>query len=161
MSLNHCNVKSFLAGVSLLVSFLVASILASPFLDALALRVEEIETGEVVDRSASGVTGIGADALRAARGELSRVVFFLIVVGILMALGVLIPGAQLITGPLIVGFAIFFLPLDYASYTLDRRCLSFRERRHWLMSNKPTVVGFGSAAFLICALPGLNFPRIA
>ena len=74
-----------------------------------------------------------------------------------MLLGVAIPGAQLVTGPLIVGLTIFFLPLDYASFTLDRRQLSFREKRDWLMENKPPVVGFGSAAFLICVVPGLNF----
>ncbi len=84
-------------------------------------------------------------------------IFFLLVVGSLMLLGVVIPGAQLVTGPLIVGCTIFFLPLDYASFTLDRRQLSFREKRNWLMENKPPVVGFGSAAFLICVVPGLNF----
>jgi CysZ protein len=146
-----------LVGVSLLVSFLVASILASPFLDVLSSRVEAIEAGEILDRTASGFKGICADALRAAREELRLVVFFLLVVGSLGVLGFVIPGAQLVTGPLIVGFTIFFLPLDYASYTLDRRCLSFREKRDWLMANKPPVVGFGSAAFLICVLPGLNF----
>jgi CysZ protein len=146
-----------IAAVSLLVSFLVASILASPFLDALSYRVEAIEAGKVLDEAASGLLGVSADALRAAREELRRVVFFLLVVGSLTVLGVLIPGAQLVTGPLTVGFAIFFLPLDYGSYTLDRRCLSFREKRHWLMSNKPPVIGFGFAAFLICAMPGLNF----
>ena len=52
---------------------------------------------------------------------------------------------------------VFFLPLDYASYALDRRRLSCREKRLWLMANKPAVVGFGVAAFLTCLVPGLNF----
>jgi CysZ protein len=146
-----------IAGVSLLISFLVASILASPFLDTLSFRAEAIQVGEVVDESASGVLGLGTDALRAMREELRRVFFFLLVVGSLTVLGIVIPGAQLVSGPLIVGITILFLPLDYASYTLDRRQLSFREKRDWLMGNKPPVVGFGSAAFLICVVPGLNF----
>jgi CysZ protein len=78
----------------------------------------------------------------------------------LALLGFVIPGAHLVTGPSIVGFAIFFLPLDYASYTLDRRRYSFRQKRTWLMANKPVVVGFGCAAFLICWVPGLNFLAI-
>ena len=53
--------------------------------------------------------------------------------------------------------SIFFLPLDYASYALDRRQLTFRDKRAWLLSNKPAVAGFGAAAFLTCAVPGLNF----
>jgi len=145
------------AGVVLLVSFLVANVLASPFLDVLASRVEWIETGAVEENAASGLIGSGVDVLRALREELRRVVFFLLVVGSLVSLGFLIPGAHLLTGPLIVVFAIFFLPLDYASYTLDRRRYSFRQKRIWLMTNKPAVVGFGGAAFLICWVPGLNF----
>jgi uncharacterized protein involved in cysteine biosynthesis len=146
-----------IAGVSLLISFLVANILASPFLDALSYRVEAIRAGKVIDESASGILGLGTDALRSMREELRRVVFFLLVVGGLSALGLVIPGAQLVTGPLILAIAIVFLPLDYASYTLDRRQLSFREKRNWLMENKPPIVGFGCAAFLICVVPGLNF----
>lgn len=145
------------AGVVLLVSFLVANVLASPFLDVLASRVEWIETGAVEENAASGLIGSGVDVLRALREELRRVIFFLLVVGSLVSLGFLIPGAHLLTGPLIVVFAIFFLPLDYASYTLDRRRYSFRQKRIWLMTNKPAVVGFGGAAFLICWVPGLNF----
>jgi len=148
---------AMIAGVVLLVSFLVANVLASPFLDVLASRVELIETGAVEEDAPSGLMGTGADALRSLREELRRAAFFLAVVGSLVLLGFLIPGAHLLTGPSIVVFAIFFLPLDYASYTLDRRRYSFRQKRIWLMANKPAVVGFGGAAFLICWVPGLNF----
>ena len=146
-----------LAGVVLLVAFLFANVLASPFLDVLASRVEWIETGAVEEDAASGLIGSGVEALRALREELRRAVFFLFVVGSLASLGFLIPGAHLLSGPLIVVFAVFFLPLDYASYTLDRRRFSFRQKRIWLMANKPAAVGFGGAAFLICWVPGLNF----
>ncbi len=145
-----------MAGVGLLAAFLVANILASPFLDALAHRVELIETGRVVDDAPSGLLGSAADIVRSLREELRKTFFFLSVVAVLSFLGMVIPGAQLLTGPAIIGFAIFFLPLDYASYALDRRRLSFRQKQQWLGSNKPAVVGFGAAAFLICAVPGLN-----
>jgi len=148
---------AMVAGVVLLISFLVANVLASPFLDVLASRVEWIETGAIEEDAASGLIGSGVDVLRALREELRRAVFFLVVVGSLVSLGFLIPGAHLLTGPSIVVFAIFFLPLDYASYTLDRRRYSFRQKRIWLMTNKPAAVGFGGAAFLICWVPGLNF----
>ncbi len=146
-----------IAGVGLVVSFLIASVLASPFLDTLARRVEEIEVGETPEEGSSGLLGSGAEVLRSVREELRKTVFFIAVIGSLTAVGFVVPGAQLLTGPAILGFAILFLPLDYASYTLDRRRLSFRQKRLWLVSNKPEVVGFGVAAFLICAVPGLNF----
>ena len=145
------------AGVVLLISFLVANVLASPFLDVLAGRVELIETGVVEEDADSGLIGTGAEVFRSLREELRRAVFFLVVVGSLVLVGFLIPGAHLLTGPSIVVFAIFFLPLDYASYTLDRRRYSFRQKRIWLMANKPAAVGFGGAAFVICWVPGLNF----
>ncbi len=145
-----------IAGVSLLAAFLVANVLASPFLDLLSYRVELIESGRVVDEASSGLLGSVSDVARSLREEMRKTFFFLAVVGTLSLFGLLIPGAQLLTGPAIVGFAIFFLPLDYASYALDRRRLTFREKQHWLRSNKPAVVGFGVAAFLTCAVPGLN-----
>ena len=148
------------AGVVLLVSFLVANVLASPFLDVLASRVELIETGVLEEDAPTGLVGTGADVLRSLREELRRALFFLAVVASLGLLGFVIPGAHLVTGPAIVGFAIFFLPLDYASYTLDRRRYSFRQKRTWLMANKPVVAGFGCAAFAICWVPGLNFLAI-
>ena len=146
-----------IAGVGLVVSFLIANVLASPFLDTLAQRVEEIEMGATPEEESSGLLGSGAEVLRSVREELRKTVFFLAVLVGLTAIGFMVPGAQLLTGPAIVGFTIFFLPLDYASYTLDRRRLSFRQKRLWLESNKPAVVGFGMAAFFICAVPGLNF----
>ena len=148
------------AGVALLISFLVANVLASPFLDVLASRVELIETGVVEEDAPTGLIGTGADVLRSLREELRRALFFLAVIASLALLGFVIPGAHLVTGPAMVGFAIFFLPLDYASYTLDRRRYSFRQKRTWLMANKPVAMGFGCAAFTICWVPGLNFLAI-
>ena len=153
-------VFAVVAGLALLISFLVANVLASPFLDVLASRVELIETGVVEEDAPTGLIGTGADVLRSLREELRRALFFLAVVVSLALLGFVIPGAHLVTGPAIVGFAIFFLPLDYASYTLDRRRYSFRQKRTWLMANKPVVVGFGCAAFMICWVPGLNLLAI-
>ena len=146
-----------IAAVLLLISFLVANVLASPFLDVLASRVELIETGVVEEDAPTGLIGNAADVLRSLREELRRALFFLAVVGGLVLLGFLIPGAHLVTGPSILAFTIFFLPLDYASYTLDRRRYSFRQKRIWLMANRPVVAGFGCGAFMICWVPGLNF----
>ena len=74
----------------------------------------------------------------------------------LVVAGVLVPGAQLVTGPALVVVTVFFLPLDYAGFTLDRRRLSFKARRRWLLVHRDAVLGFGAAAFLVCLVPGLN-----
>jgi len=141
----------------LVLAYVVASLLAAPFHDALSARVEEIQTGAVVDDSASGFAMTLVSAGRSLLEELRRLLFFAMVVGPLAVLGFVVPGAQLLTGPFIMLFTILFLPLDYASYTLDRRLLTFAEKRQWVFERIPMMVGFGGGAFLTCLVPGLNF----
>ena len=70
--------------------------------------------------------------------------------------GLVVPGAHFVTGPLLVATTIIFLPLDYAGFALDRRGLSFADRRRWLKAHRPTMLGFGGIAFAACMVPGLN-----
>jgi CysZ protein len=144
------------AALALAVAYAAASVLASPLHDALSLRVERLATGQVIDETESGVWSLLREGLRSMREELRRFVFFVAVVGGLAAAGFALPGAQLLTGPAIVIFTMLFLPLDYASYTLDRRHLSFADKRRWVLDRKPVMLGFGAAAFLLCMVPGLN-----
>ncbi len=145
------------AGACLVAATVVAGLLASPFHDLLSLRVERIVTGTGVDDTGSGPLEVLREGGRALGEELRRVAFYLSVVGALAGLGFLIPGAHVVTGPLILGFTILFLPLDYASHALDRRRLSFAGKRRWVGSDVPAMLGFGSAAFLTYLVPGLNF----
>lgn len=144
-----------LAGVCLVAAFLVASVLAAPFHDALSARVERLVTGGL-EHSDAGRSGAFRQGLRSIREELRRLAFFAAVAGPLVGIGLLVPGAQLVCGPALFAFTLFFLPLDYASYSLDRRRLAFREKRSWVLSHAPVMFGFGLAAFLACAVPLLN-----
>lgn len=148
----------FLAMVAmvLVAAYLTASLLAAPFHDWLSQRVERLLTGGLDDRASPGLAGVLGDALRSLREELRRLLFFLAVVGPLALLGFLLPFAQVVTGPAILAFTVFFLPLDYASYTLDRRRLNFAQKRRWLLDRGPLTAGFGGAAFLTCSIPLLN-----
>jgi len=148
---------SAIAAACLVAAYLVANLLASPFHDALAARVERLVTGSVIDESVSGIGGLVREAGRAMREELRRMAYFLALTLPLLLAGWLVPGAQLVTGPAIMAVTIFFLPLDYASYTLDRRHVSFPDKRRWLFAHKAVMAGFGVAAFLTCLVPGLNF----
>lgn len=146
-----------LAGVCVVAAYLLANLLASPFLDALSLRVERLATGAVVDVTHSGVSGLLREGGRAMVGEARRMAAFLAIVIPLVVLGWLIPGGQLVSGPAILAVTVFFLPLDYAGYTLDRRHVEFAERRRWLWRRRDAALGFGGAAFLTLLVPGLNF----
>lgn len=146
-----------LAGACLVVAYLLASLLASPFHDALAARVERIQTGAVVDVTRAGLTGLVREGARALGGEARRLASFLSLVVPLVLAGWLVPGGQLVTAPAIVAVTVLFLPLDYAGYTLDRRHVAFPVRRRWLWRRRSATLGFGGAAFLTCLVPGLNF----
>jgi len=141
----------------LVVAYLVASLLAAPFHDALSRRVEKLVVGAVRDEAAPGISGFLREAAHALVQEARRLAFFAIVVGCLVLLGFAIPVAQVLTAPAVVVFTVLFLPLDYAGYALDRRHLSFAQRRRWVLAHAPLMAGFGGAAFLICSVPGVNF----
>ncbi len=144
------------AAGAVLVAFLLANLVGAPFHDVLARRVEEIETGRVVEIEGEGLGDALREAGRSLLEEARRLAFFLAVSSLLFALFLLVPGGQLLAPPAMTLFAIFFLPLEYASYTLDRRRLSFREKRDWLRRNAGATLGYGGAAFLLCAIPLLN-----
>jgi uncharacterized protein involved in cysteine biosynthesis len=144
-----------LVGVMLVVALLVANLLASPFLDALSRRVEALVTGRAEESPDEGWLAPLREGGRAALEEARRTGFFVAVQLGLFLVG-LLPGGQLVAAPAMVLVAVLFLPLDYASYTLDRRRLPFREKRRWVLARIPLMLGYGGAAFLTCLVPGLN-----
>ena len=144
-----------LTGGILVAALLLANLLASPFLDALARRVEALVTGEAEETTTEGWLAPVREGGRAALEELRRTGFFVAVQLGLFFVG-LLPGGQVVAAPAMVLVAVLFLPLDYASYTLDRRRVPFREKRRWILARIPLMLGYGSAAFLTCLIPGLN-----
>ena len=147
------------AGVSL-VSVLVASLLAAPFLDRLSWRVEKIAEGAVVESGDSGLRALSVDVGSSLVAELKRMGFFLSLWAPLVVIGFVIPGAQLITGPLVVLLTMVLLPLQFCGYTLDRRRVSFQHRRQWIQGDSARMLGFGSVAFAACFVPGVNLVMI-
>lgn len=138
--------------IAIVAALLTSNLLSAPFLDLLSQRVEQIVNGHVI---ASGLGSVG-EALRSFRAELQRLFFMGSVwLGLTLA-GFILPGAHLVTGPLLIGVTILFLPLDYAGFALDRRGVSFAARRRWIRTRFPTMVGFGATAFAACLVPVLN-----
>lgn len=141
--------------VSLIAALLLANLASAPFLDRLSERVETIVLGHST-ASESRSSSLLADTLGSFVAELQRLAFLAGLWLILTLLGFVLPGAHLVTGPLLVVTTILFLPLDYAGFALDRRGVPFGQRRRWLWSELPTMVGFGGVAFGACLIPGLN-----
>lgn len=145
------------SGVSLIAAMLLATLVSSPFQDALSQRVETLVRGDDVSDDSFSFRDLLLDGWRGFAAEVQRLLLFVAVWGVLMTLGFLVPGAHFLTSPLLIGFTILFLPLEYAGFSLDRRRIPFGARRRWLFSHPSTMLGFGGAAFLTLLVPGLNF----
>jgi CysZ protein len=148
------------AALAAVVAIGLASVAASPFLDALARRVERLATGRVIESDESGTAALARDVARSIAGEARRMGFFLAITVVLLGAGFVIPGAHVLTGPLTIAVTVLFLPLEYTGYVLDRRRVPFAMRRRWIVSRWPRMVGFGGAAFALCLVPGLNLLAI-
>lgn len=144
------------AALAVAVAFVLASLLAAPFHDALSRRVEELLEGGVQERAEPGLAGALRQGGRALRDELRRLLFLVVLMLPIAAFGLLVPGGQLLAGPAFAGVSMLFLALDYTSYTFDRRGIRFAEKRRWLRRHLGASLGFGGAALLLCAVPGLN-----
>ncbi len=140
---------------SLLAALLLANLVSAPFLDRLSQRVESIVRGEG-HSSTGGFSFAVAEALRSLAAELQRLLFLGGIWIALGSIGFVVPGAHLLTGPLLIATTVLLLPLDYAGFALDRRQIPFRLRRRWLSANLATMTGFGGVAFFACLVPGLN-----
>jgi CysZ protein len=147
-------------GLVAVIAVMVATLVAAPFLDELAHRVEQLVAPGALANAQSGVAAFARDVGRSIAGEARRLFFLLGIWAVLFGAGIVVPGAHVITGPLMIGVTILFLPLEFAGYALDRRHVSFTARRRWIARRWPTMIGFGTAALIACAVPGVNLVMI-
>ena len=137
------------------VFLLLGTMLAAPFLDILAQRVEALVTGRALQEHTTfldGIQNIGRGIIE----ELRRLGFFLAVHLTLLLLG-LLPVLTPFTVLAATLFTMLFLPLEYGSFAMDHRQLRFRQRRALVWQHRWLMLGFGAAAFLTLLVPLLNF----
>jgi CysZ protein len=137
------------------VFLILGTMIAAPFLDVLAQRVEALVTGQALQGQTSlldAVRSIGFSIIE----ELRKLGFFLAVQITLLLLG-LIPVLTPFTVLAATLFTMFFLPLEYTSFAMDHRQLRFRQRRALIWQHRWLMFGFGIAAFLTLVIPLLNF----
>jgi CysZ protein len=134
---------------------LLGTAIASPFLDVLAQRVEEIVTGHV---SAERLTLRSAfrSFTASARVELQKLGVFLTIQFILFALS-LIPLLAPFTVMAATLFTMLFLSLEYGGFAMDHRQMRFAQRRRLIWRHRWLMLGFGAAGFLTLLVPLLNF----
>lgn len=151
----HAVLFLFVSAAAVLAAFLGATLLAAPLLELLSQRVERVAGGSCTESN----RGLLGDAFAALSNELRRVTFFASVSAGLGLLS-LVPGVQVVTPFAFALFSMLFLPLEYCGAALDRRSVSFADRRRWIRSHGRTMLGFGAMGLATFAVPGLNFVMI-
>ena len=134
---------------------LLGTAIASPFLDMLAQRVEEIATGQVTAERRTlriALRSFAASALV----ELQKLGVFLTIQFILVALS-LIPLLSPFTVIAATLFTMLFLALEYGGFAMDHRQMRFAQRRRLIWRHRWRMLGFGAAGFLTLLVPLLNF----
>jgi CysZ protein len=141
--------------VLFLIFLLLGTVIASPFLDALAQRVEDIITGHAAADHLT-LRHVVRSFTVAAGAELKRLGFFVAVGMTLFLLG-LIPLLSPFTVVAASLFTLLFLPLQYAGYAMDHQLMTFAQRRALIWKHRWLMLGFGAAASLTLLIPLLNF----
>lgn len=145
-------VLAFALGLlTLLLSTQLANLLAAPFNNRLAQRVEAL-LGHPPDTPARP---LWAEALFTFGGETRRLIHFLgwalvlLVLGFVPILGLLAPFGWLLLGA-------WLMALQYLDYPLGLRGLDFAAQRRMLRRHLGFSLGFGLGAQLLHLLPGPN-----
>jgi CysZ protein len=144
------------AAVLVFFSFaVVANVIASPFNDFLAEKVERRLT---FDTHSPGprASHLLADFLPSIFGEIRHLLYYLLIIVPLLVVSI-IPGAPVITGPLIFVFSAWMLALEYLSYPMGNHNRHFPEVRRWLRTHRSLGFGFGLAATIATMVPVVNF----
>ncbi len=134
----------------------VANLIASPFNDLLAQKVEQLLGGQLLEERSSNWTQIIKGVGPALMGEGRKIVYFLLRVVPLLVLFV-IPGLNVIAPFLWLLFSAWFLALQYVDYPMGNHNIPFNKQTDHLKQQRMTALGFGGALTLMMMIPLLNF----
>ena len=133
----------------------LATLVAAPFNDILSEKVEGILGCELNDPSFSF-----GRLVREGFVSLSTC-FRLLTVTFVLHLAVLplylVPVIGLPAGTAAaIAIDVRFVVLEFTSYSMERRAYTYRQQRDFLRRYRARTWGFGSMAFVLMAIPGLN-----
>jgi CysZ protein len=126
---------------------LIATVVGSPFLGDLSIRVERLATDPVPWWKQLGPTMLRE--LRKLRYHLPRLLL-LVVVSIVPVLNTFAPLLWL-------GFGAWMMAVQFCDYTTENRLHDFSDTLELLSANRPAALGFGVCVTVGMSIPLLNF----
>jgi CysZ protein len=138
----------------------IALIIAAPFNDQLAEKVEHAAGFQIEDKR-SFLVMVREEIIYAVFSEAKRMSVVLGVFILLLPVN-FIP----VIGPLLFGILSFLwgawsAAIEFTSFAADRRHLGTREKWRQLRSNLPLTMGFGTATILLLGIPLINVFAVA
>ena len=126
-------------------------IISFPFMSLLSQKVERILTGRISGDDRSPVVQFVREMMRGigiTSVLLSRELFFVV----LLWLASWIPGAALITGPLLFLTHAYYAGCGNADYTLERY-YAIRQSREFMKENRWAMIGNGAIFLVLLSIP--------
>lgn len=133
----------------------VANILASPFNDALSARTESLRLGHKTSTPFS-LMGILKEAGRTVVEELKKLLFYLLVIGLLFLLNFIPIMGQILYVGLGAAFTILWIGLSFLDYALARHEYRFGGKLRFVRRHFGSVLGYGAGVFLGLLIPVFN-----
>ena len=130
---------------------ILGNIVTAPFNEEISQRVEEIVTG-----SAEHNMGFWEDAYISIKGEIQKLIFYLVILLLIFLLNVIPVVGSVISGVLGIIFSCFYNSLDFLDYPMTRKKMRFRDKLKVTRKGKLVTYGFGFTAFLLMFLPVIN-----
>lgn len=132
----------------------VASLIASPFNDTLSEKTEQIYLG--VGAESFSVKRLARSMWVGITGEIARAVTLGALLIAAFCLN-FIPGAGSAAATAASAFfTIYYLSLEFTSFSMDRRTFTWPQRRAYLARFRARTLGFGTMAFGIMMIPIVN-----
>ncbi len=133
---------------------IVGGFVASPFNDALSVRVETLLTGKVADDGGGG--SFVSSVIRGVLESIATFALFVMFMAPLLGLH-LVPVvgsvAYSILAPVV---SMYFLMLEYTGGVLERHGFLYRERMRVLLGHRSFAIGYGVGAGFLIFVPVVN-----
>ncbi|MCS6814263.1 MAG: EI24 domain-containing protein [Cyanobacteria bacterium] len=151
-------------GLLLLLGFLLAqfgTLLGAPWYGQLAEQLEQWRLGSLLPAEPFSVRSVIRDVGRAILYEVKKLVVSLGVGGLLLVVGLVIPGV----GPAIatiggITLSALIICMDFFDAPLERRRWTFRAKLGTVFRTMPASISFGLVSLGLVSIPLLNFVTV-
>lgn len=134
------------------IAVLVGNIILSPFNELLSEKTEFIYTGIKNDAPFS-VIAVIKDFSRSAKAELGRIGLFVFGFLALLLLNLVPVIGQAVNAVVAPLYTMFFLGWEYLDYSMERKRMTFGEKRKTVFKNAMPLLGFGAGTMLFLLIP--------